>query len=350
MLSRKEIIQSVDPNGVGISNGKFAALPFDEEHAQIVVMTAPCDITTSFAPGTAYGPQAVLDASPQLDLIDTDVQDAWKFGLFVQPVDKDLQSKNEAMRVLASKHIAKLESGESLEGLHLSQELKAVNNYCNELHNNIEKEANRLLNAGKLVGLLGGDHSSPLGLLRALAKRHDEFGLLTLDAHLDLRKAYEGFTFSHASIFYNALELRNVRKFVHLGIRDFCEEEIQVLEDSDGRIQMLTAQSIEENMLAGKTFHQLIEPQIAALPEKVYVSIDIDGLDPSLCPNTGTPVPGGFSFFQAVYVLKLLIKSGRKIIGFDVCEVGNDTWDANVGARMLYKLANLAGESMLLER
>jgi len=270
--------------------------------------------------------------------------------LYVQAVDGDLQRKNEEMRQLASRHITKLETGENLEALLQSEELTTVNTYCASLHAGIEKEADRLLDESKLVGLLGGDHSTPLGLIRALAKRHESFGILTLDAHLDLRKAYEGFEYSHASIFYNALKLEQVKKLVQLGIRDFCEEEVDVINTSDGRVQMLTAQYLEENILAGKSFHQLIEPILATLPDKVYVSIDIDGLDPALCPNTGTPVPGGFSFYQAVYILKMLIKSGRKIIGFDLCEVGNDEWDANVGARLLYKLCNLAGESNLMEK
>ena len=77
------------------------------------------------------------------------------------------------------------------------------------------------------------------------------------------------------------------------------------------------------------------------LPEKVYISFDIDGLDPKLCPNTGTPVPGGLELEQVYCLFRELVNSGREIIGFDVCEVGDAEWDGNVGARIVYKLANL---------
>ncbi len=75
------------------------------------------------------------------------------------------------------------------------------------------------------------------------------------------------------------------------------------------------------------------------LPSLVYISFDIDGLSPALCPNTGTPVPGGLEFDQAAYLIQQVFKSGRKIIGFDLCEVGNAEWDASVGARILWELS-----------
>jgi agmatinase len=88
------------------------------------------------------------------------------------------------------------------------------------------------------------------------------------------------------------------------------------------------------------------------LPEKVYISFDIDGLDPKLCPHTGTPVPGGLELEEAFYLIKEVARSGRQIIGFDLCEVapGNDQWDGNVGARVLYRLASWSGHQRLRAR
>ena len=97
----------------------------------------------------------------------------------------------------------------------------------------------------------------------------------------------------------------------------------------------------------GESFKQVVDDIISHLPDNVYISFDIDGLDPKLCPNTGTPVPGGFEFNEVVFLLKQLAASGKKIIGFDLVEVapGEDDWNGNVGARLLYKLCNLMAVS-----
>ncbi|HPJ53874.1 MAG TPA: arginase family protein, partial [Flavobacteriales bacterium] len=212
-----------------------------------------------------------------------------------------------------------------------------------ELNDHVEERVGARLDQGKRVGLVGGDHSTPLGFFRAQAKRHDQFGILHLDAHLDLRKAYEGFTHSHASILYNALALPQVAKVVSVGIRDFCLEEQQVVDREQGRVQVFHDAELQAQRFAGDTWQAQCDRIIAALPDKVHVTFDIDGLDPTLCPNTGTPVPGGLSFPQATYLLSRLADSGRKVIGFDLVEVspGEDEWDGNVGARLLWHLCGV---------
>jgi len=172
-----------------------------------------------------------------------------------------------------------------------------------------------------------------------LVVRHEEFGILQIDAHMDLREAYEGFKYSHASVFYNVIQLPSVSKLVQVGIRDFCDAEHE-LSQNDSRIETHTMGMIREKKFEGTSWGTYVDQLIAALPEKVYISFDIDGLDPSFCPNTGTPVPGGLQFHEATYLIKKIVTSGKKIIGFDLSEVaglGNE-WDGNVGARILYKL------------
>jgi agmatinase len=195
---------------------------------------------------------------------------------------------------------------------------------------------------GKLVGLVGGDHSIPLGFLRALCEKYDRFGILQIDAHADLRKAYEGFAYSHASIMYNALKVPAVNRLVQVGIRDICEEEEKVMQRAMGRVVTFYDDDIKSQQYEGKTWTSICDEIINTLPDLVYISFDIDGLDPKLCPSTGTPVAGGLEFDQAKYLITKLVHSGRKIIGFDLCEVapGPTEWDANVGARMLYHLCN----------
>ncbi len=169
------------------------------------------------------------------------------------------------------------------------------------------------------------------------------FGILQIDAHCDLRKAYEGFNYSHASIMYNVLnEVPQVKKLVQAGIRDFCQEEWDYICNSDFRVITYFDKNIKERQYEGQTWKQIADEIIQHLPEKVYISFDADGLDPKLCPNTGTPVQGGFETEQVFYLFKQILQSGRKIIGFDLNEVGvgENDWDSNVGARVLFKLCN----------
>ena len=194
------------------------------------------------------------------------------------------------------------------------------------------------------MALLGGDHSTPLGLLQALAEKHPQFGILQIDAHFDLRKAFEGFTHSHASIMYNALDLPQVHKLVQVGIRDYCQEEVDVVAQYPGRIHCFYDRDLRRSVLHGENWWTICKRIVHSLPKEVYISFDIDGLDPSLCPNTGTPVPGGLQWEEVLMLLETIVESGRKIIGFDLVEVSGATeneWDAIIGARMLFKLCNL---------
>jgi agmatinase len=187
-----------------------------------------------------------------------------------------------------------------------------------------------------------------LGYLQLQAEQHTDFGLLVIDAHMDLRKAYEGFTYSHASIFYNALEqLPQIKKLVQVGIRDYCHEEKEYVEQSENRIQIFYDRDMRAKIYQGISWASICEEIVESLPDKVYLSVDIDGLDPKLCPNTGTPVPGGLEYEELVYLLNTLQSSGKTIIGFDLCEVspGDSDWDGNVGARLLFHLCGVASGS-----
>lgn len=214
------------------------------------------------------------------------------------------------------------------------------------LYNWVYEMTLNLLKEGKKVGLIGGDHSTPLGFIKALSEVHGNFGILQIDAHADLREAYEGFTYSHASIMYNVLkEVPQMKTLVQVGIRDYCDEELAMIHQNPNRLVTYFDKEIKERQYQGDTWKQICLEIVDNLPQKVYISFDIDGLDPKLCPNTGTPVPGGFEIEQVFYLFKLLKQSGREIIGFDVNEVScgehsSDGIDAIVGARVLYKLCN----------
>ncbi|TCN66737.1 agmatinase family protein [Acetobacteroides hydrogenigenes] len=337
-----------NPNGVGQPNGNYFALPYSPEEANVVLLSVPWDVTTSYAPGTADGPQAILNASPQLDLHDPFVKDAWKVGIGTLPIDEGWRDKSAELRELAEDVIERLENGEPEDSPAIVKHLKTINSASESLNDYVYAEAKNWTEKGKIVGVVGGEHSVPFGLIKALSEKHESLGILHIDAHCDLRVAYEGFNYSHASIMYNVLDkIPAVDRLVQVAVRDFSEEEIS-LAMSHPKIVPFTDFELCEEKFQGMSWHDQCEQIIEQLPKKVYISFDIDGLTPDCCPNTGTPVPGGLTFQEAIYLLKLIAESGRKIVGFDLVEVAPDDkgeWDANVGARMLYKLCNLAYKS-----
>jgi agmatinase len=334
------LLENFDPDGPG-QPGSLFGLPFTPQTGSLIVVPVPWEVTVSYHTGAAFGPSAILQASTQVDLFHRDIPDAWKSGIAMLPVPENLIEESNKLRSLASEHIRKL----SLNQPHLVNDplLARINQSCETLNVYVKCVTQKLLNEGRMVALLGGDHSTPLGFLRALSERYERFGILQIDAHADLRKAYQGFTYSHASIMYNALKLPSVKKLVQVGIRDFCEEEMIKIHRSKGRIVTFFDEDIKSASYRGRTWDDTCEEIIAALPELIYISFDIDGLDPKLCPNTGTPVAGGLEYFQVIHLIKKLVTSGKKIIGFDLNEVAGGTatdWDGNVGARILYQLCN----------
>jgi agmatinase len=145
---------------------------------------------------------------------------------------------------------------------------------------------------------------------------------------------------------YNVLnEVPQVKKLVQVGIRDYCDEELMMVRQNPDRIATFFDKDIKEQQFEGATWKTICEQIVDQLPQKVYISFDIDGLDPKLCPNTGTPVPGGFELEQVFYLFKKVKESGKQIVGFDLNEVSCgehnvDCIDDIVGARVLYKLCN----------
>lgn len=335
-----------DPNIVGNPDNNIFGLPTNEENSKLIIVPVPWEVTVSYAAGTARAPEAISKASLQVDLFDPDIPDAWKQGFFLRPVDKKILMKSDFLRKEAELYIDYISRGDDVSANQfMCKALKEVNEGGEFLNNWVYEQTKALLEKDKLVGLLGGDHSTPLGYFKAIAEKHGDFGILQIDAHFDLRVAYEGFNYSHASIMYNALtEIPQLKRLVQVGIRDFGSDEWEYVKNSNYRIITYFDKEIKDRQFEGQTWKHISEEIIDKLPEKVFISFDIDGLDRKLCPFTGTPVPGGFELDQVFYLFMKLLQSGKKIVGFDLNEVGigGDTdWDANVGARALFKLCNL---------
>jgi len=330
-----------DPNAAAVLGAGIFGLQDAPDHARVVLIPVPWEVTTSYRPGTARGPQAILQASRQVDLYDAETGTPYQAGIALLPESAEVHGWNEEGRRLAERVIAV--GGVSDGTQAFEQALRRVNDLGALLNEWVHAEAERWLAKGRIVGVVGGDHATPFGLIQAMAERHPGLGILHIDAHADLRQAYEGFTWSHASIMYNVTErIAGVGRLVQVGIRDFCEAEVECIKRSAGRIVTHTYADLSSREFSGEPWTKACEGIVAALPEQVYVSFDIDGLDPTLCPHTGTPVPGGLSFQQASWLCGDVVRSGRRIVGFDLNEVApgpdGDEWDANVGARILYKL------------
>ncbi len=347
-MSKLEKINNFDPNGLGDENNNIYGLPFTADEAEIVIIPVPWEVTVSYSAGTALGPQAIYNASFQVDLFDPKIKDAWKIGIAMEPASNDIESKSESLRRKAETYIGLLEEGETTEtNDEMAKTLKLINSECVIMNNQVKATCLSFMEKNKIIALLGGDHSTPLGLMQALAEKNDSFAVLQIDAHADLRDAYEGFEFSHASIMFNALKIPQISKLVQVGIRDFCEAEFNLIQNSNGRIVTFFDRDIKHKQLDGATWTSICNDIISQLPNKIYLSFDIDGLDPKLCPSTGTPVAGGFEFEQILMLIEKIVDSGKRIIAFDINEVapGGDEWDANVGARLLYRIANLVAKS-----
>ncbi|MFM2360419.1 MAG: hypothetical protein RLY16_2412 [Bacteroidota bacterium] len=338
-------LSKFDPNSVGNPNNNIFGLPFTEEDARLVILPVPWEVTVSYSAGTSRAPEHVFKASLQVDLFDPDYKDAWHQGYYMRDCDKKILMKSDYLRREAELFINYISEGQVVaDNKFMCKTLKEVNAGSNYLNDWVYTQTKELMAQGKLVALLGGDHSTPLGFFKAIAEQHGDFGILQIDAHCDLRVAYENFTYSHASVMYNALEeIPQLKTLVQVGIRDYCEEEWDYINKSNGRVITYFDKIIKERQYEGQTWATITDEIISRLPQKVFISFDIDGLDPKLCPNTGTPVQGGFETEQIFYLFKKIAKTGRQLVGFDLNEVGvsQDEWDENVGARCLFKLCNM---------
>jgi agmatinase len=334
-----------DPNSVGNPKNNLFGLPSNEQEAQLIILPVPWEVTVSYNAGTARCIDNVFKAALQVDLYDSDYPNQWRKGIYMKPVDKKILLKSDYLRKEAELYISFISEEEVLEdNKFMCKTLKEINEGTIFLNNWVYEQTKELLDKNKLVGMLGGDHSTPLGFFKAMSEKYSEYGILQIDAHCDLRKGYEDFNYSHASIMYNALtEIPQISRLIQVGIRDYCDEEWDYIKNSNYRVITYFDRDIKERQYGGENWHSIVDDIVKRLPENVFISFDIDGLDPKLCPNTGTPVMGGFETEQIFFLFKQVIKSGKKIIGFDLNEVGvgENDWDANVGARVLYKLCNL---------
>ncbi|MHC4892357.1 MAG: agmatinase family protein [Planctomycetota bacterium] len=344
-----------DPDAAADPDAGLFGLETSLSEAQAIVIPVGFDATTSYRTGAAAGPEWIRRASHQVDLHDERWGAVWERGiasLDSDPRIAELQARAfpRARRVIDA-------GGRVAGDPALEADLAAVDAAGSELNAIVEEHTRSALDAGRLPVVIGGDHSIPFGAIAAAADRHPGMGILHVDAHADLRVAFEGFTWSHASILHNVLErCPGVARLLQIGVRDLGAAESQRIASSSDRISTLFDDRWGAARASGDDLGTLVDTALDFLPDEIWITVDVDGLDPALCPNTGTPVPGGLGWNEMMLWLDRIERSGRRVVGVDLVEVSGgpldgaqlppadapDPWDAIVGARLAYKLIGCA--------
>lgn len=338
----KKATSDYNPNLTSLKTNNIFGLPFTPSKSRLVFIPVPWDVTVSNFPGTSDGPQRIFESSFQIDLFDSFATDEWKRGMAMERIDPKIVARNKRFRKKSVEYIKFIENGGQIEeDKKFQKTLQEINVACEELCQLIELKSHMHLEQKRIPVVIGGDHSVSYGLIRALSKRQPGFGILQIDAHADLRENYQGFTFSHASAMFNAKRLRGVKKIVQVGIRELCYDEFNLIKKSQKSISTFFDREVQKRMIEGEPWAKICNDIIDELPDTVYISMDVDGLQPSLAPTTGTPLPGGLFFNQVLYLFESLIKRGKTIIGADLVETGPGNLDGIISGRLLFNMAGI---------
>lgn len=326
--------------------------PCSYKTASVVVQTAPWEVTSSYGGGSSLGPKNIVQASSQLDFFNFSKKAKLNNFIYMNEIDQNILKLSNKLQKNAQKIMqARGPHGDQKINSQLSKLQQKINKESSNLNTNIYKNTIKVLADKKIPALLGGDHSVSFGAIQACLKKYKNLSILHIDAHADLRKSYQGFVHSHASIMYNVMELKTApKKLCSVGIRDFCEQEYNYIQ-KNSKIKIFFDKDLKTSAFRGVFWAEQCKKIISELGKSVYISFDIDGLQPSLCPNTGTPVPGGLSYNEALFLLEEITRQNKKIIGFDLCEVSCGSsateWDANIGARLLLEMSLICHNQML---
>lgn len=338
-------INTFNPNAASNPLLNIFGLPFSKENAELIILPVPWEATININAGTARCMDPIFEAGLHFDLHFHESPDIWKRGIHMLPNNTDLLLKSDYLRKEAELLVDYTCKGASVQQSEfMKQNLQDLNQGGVYIYDWVyDHTIDLITKENKIVGLLGGAQSICVGYLKALSEIYSEISVLQIDAHCDLRTSFQGFSYSHASCMHNVcVDDNHVTKIVQVGIRDYCEEEAKYVNAHKDLIKTFFQEEMDTQMFNGKSWDQITDDIVSQLSENVYISFDIDGLDALNCPNTSMPIAGGMQFSQVTYLLKKIAKSGKKIIGFDLSEVGvgSSKIDANVGARALWYLCN----------
>lgn len=307
--------------------------------SDVVIISAPWSVTSDFGRGATYTPDAIIDVSLGKELYDVTTGFSIAGRISTAEIDYNIQENSEQLGRDAERIIR---SGGIGVGDYIAHKIAKVNEGFAAMHKSIYKQAKYWTSQGKRVAIVGGDHSVALGAVKALAECNEGLGVLFIDAHADFSREDNIFNFSHRSIACDIVEaVPSVAKLVQVGVRDVDIAEAEALR-SNVKVDTFFAERLMARRFEGVSWGELCREVVEKLPQKVYVSLDIDALKIEFCNNTNAPTPGGMTFDEVVYLVNCVVASGREIVGFDISEVVtslDDRMDAIVGARLLAKLS-----------
>ena len=336
-----------DPNGAIPDNGNYFGIPLEPEEAALVLISAPWDLSLKVRNGSSFAPDAIIEASRTVDFFEPMAPNSWRKGIATVPVDYTIQDMSHRLRSDAERIVKVYDKQGStpFDSLVYERSLRRVNEGFAALNANIYAQSRTWLQRDKIVGLVGGDQSAAYGHIRAVAEHYGSIGVLHIDSSCNLKKCHQGLEFSHASVMHNVLrDVPQVESLVGVGVRAFTPEEWERAE-SDSRVKLFTAQSIWSRHFEGTPWATIVGEIVDALPENVYVSLDINGLTIECSPHNGMVVAGGIRFPEVVYLLGRIVDSGRRIVAFDLSEVVpdmDDKTDAAIASRLLYNICSMA--------
>jgi len=271
-----------------------------EGSSKVEIIPVPYEATVTYRGGTGKGPGAIIEASRYLELYDEELDEQpYKIGIYTASEMKDLPQEPEAA--------------------------------IDKIYHRIKHS----LSSDKFLIILGGEHSITVGAVRAFAERYPALSVLQLDAHADLRNSYEGSPYNHACVMRRVGECCS---FVALGVRSLSKEEADYIQDKS--LKVVSAW----DLMRGKDWKKLI---LDYLSDEVYLTVDLDVLDPSIMPAVGTPEPGGLGWYEILRVLRYLAEN-KKVVGMDVVELsplGENIAPDFLTARLIYKMIGYAGKS-----
>lgn len=344
MAELDNTLNQMDPDA-----GDYFGVPSSPEQSQLVLVSVPWDATAPAGAVASYAPDAIIEVSARMDPYDPISPDEWKNGFATDDVDYTLQDRSQLLRSDVEKLRSYAASGGSIMGQladdYYARRQRRVDDGCRDMVASVRAVSAGWLRQGKVVGLVGGDHSTPQGLIEALAAREPGIGILHMDARCRLKARCEGFEYSCESLMYNVLKnVEGIGRVVQVSQRDFSATEHRVARESE-RIALYDTDRLASMRFDGASWREVCDAIVSELPSTVYVDFDISALSIENCPHSPYAAPGGLRFDEALYMINRVVESGRRIAGFDVAGVVpkvEDYVDAAVAARMLYRLCGMA--------
>ena len=307
-----------------------------EKDSQLIVIPVPWDITTSYRKGTSLAAKAILESSNQIDHYHHYYPNFHQYGIHMIDIPADIIKLNQKLNDITQQIVNHDCQKKLLSDTKLNECLELVSAGTKTCFDWIHSQLNNY--SDKQVIVLGGEHSVSYPAISFFKKKHPQLSVLQIDAHMDLRPSYQQLTYSHAAVIYHCHSQLNI-PITQVGIRDSSQSELDYVKKHDN-IHVFDDTYCQHQLFKGVQWDAICDDIINTLSDDVYITIDIDGLDSSFCPSTGTPVPGGMSYHQLCYLIQKIRASNKRIISMDLVEVAGfaDSIGIINSTHLLYQL------------